>query len=124
MLEDFQTGTAPMARKRHLASIARGFYGFCLAPSIHKQIRSIRLIRGRERRTHPAAYCPPGSICDMLSIPRALPPVTQGSALQALECSRRCIVLSVAGLSRGQVFIYVYRLAMDARTRKGDDGAG
>ena len=26
--------------------------------------------------------------------------------------------------STGWVFIYVYRLAMDARTRKGDDGAG
>ena len=33
----------------------------------------------------PVAYCPPGSICGMLSIPRALPPVTQGSALQAPE---------------------------------------
>ena len=33
----------------------------------------------------PMAYCPPGSICDMLSIPRALPPVTHGSALQAPE---------------------------------------
>ena len=33
----------------------------------------------------PLAYCPPGSICGMLSIPRALPPVTQGSALQAPE---------------------------------------
>ena len=32
LLEDFQTGTASMARKRHLASIARGFYCFCLAP--------------------------------------------------------------------------------------------
>ena len=31
------------------------------------------------------AYCPPGSICGMLSIPRALPPVTHGSALQAPE---------------------------------------
>ena len=47
LLEDFQTGTASMARKRHLASSARGFYGFCLAPSIHKLIRSIRLTRGR-----------------------------------------------------------------------------
>ena len=27
-----------MARKRHLASTARGFYGFCLTPSIRKQI--------------------------------------------------------------------------------------
>ena len=58
---------------------------------------------------------------DMLSIPRALPPVTQGSAFQAPECSRRCIVLSVVEKkSRGLVFIYVYRLAMDAKTRKGD----
>ena len=38
MLEDFQTGTASMARKRHLASIARGLFGFCLAPSIRKLI--------------------------------------------------------------------------------------
>ena len=29
-LEDFQTDTASMARKRHLASSARGFYCFCL----------------------------------------------------------------------------------------------
>ena len=29
----------------------------------------------------------------------------------------------LAGLSTGQVFIYVYRLAMDARTLWGDDGA-
>ena len=36
-----------MARKRHLASTARGLFGFCLAPSIRKPIRSIRLIRGR-----------------------------------------------------------------------------
>ena len=34
----------------------------------------------------PMAYCPPGSICGMLSIPRALPPVTQSSALLAPEC--------------------------------------
>ena len=50
-------------------------------------IRSIRLIRGR-KGTHPLAYCPPGSICGMISIPRALPPVTHGSALQAPECLR------------------------------------
>ena len=30
LLEDFQTGTASMARKRHLASNARGFLCFCL----------------------------------------------------------------------------------------------
>ena len=46
-LRDFQTGTASMARKRHLASSTRGLFGFCLAPSIHKQIRPIRPIRGR-----------------------------------------------------------------------------
>ena len=38
LLEDFQTGTASMARKRHLVSSARGFYCFCPAPSIRKQI--------------------------------------------------------------------------------------
>ena len=32
LLEDFQTGAASMARKRHLATTARGFYCFCLAP--------------------------------------------------------------------------------------------
>ena len=79
MLEDFQTGTASMARKRHLASTARGFYGFCLMTQIEVQrvqgvqkvqLRLIRLIRGRI-------------------------------------------------LSRGQGFILVYRLAMDARTQQG-----
>ena len=85
LLKDFQTGTASMDRKRHLASSARGFYCFCLAPSIRKLIRSIRLIRGKKRRTYPLAYCPPGSIYGMPSIPRALPPVTQSSAFQAPE---------------------------------------
>ena len=76
MLEDFQTDTASMARKRHLASTARGLCCFCLAPSIRKLIHSIRLIRGRTET------------------------------------------------SRGQVFILVYRLAMDARTWRGDGVAG
>ena len=77
-LGDFLAGTASMARKRHLASTARGFCCFCLiAHSYH---------RSTLMRTHPAAYCPPGSICGMLSIPRALPPVTHSSALQAPEC--------------------------------------
>ena len=61
MLEDFQTGTASMARKRHLASSARGFYGFCLMTQIEVQevqrvqgvqkvqLRLIRLIRGRNK---------------------------------------------------------------------------
>ena len=53
--------------------------------------------------------------------PRAMPPVTQGSALQAPE--RMWGIIRGKILSRGQVFIYVYRLAMDAKTRKGDDGA-
>ena len=60
MLEDFQTGAASMARKRHLASIARGLLGFCLMTQIEVQevqrvqgvqgvrIRPIRLIRGRK----------------------------------------------------------------------------
>ena len=65
-LGDFQTGTASMARKRHLASIARVFLCFCLMAQIEVQkvqkvqevqevqirpirlIRLIRLIRGRE----------------------------------------------------------------------------
>ena len=33
LLGDFQTGIASMTRKRHLASTARGFCGFCLAPT-------------------------------------------------------------------------------------------
>ena len=37
-LRVFLAATASMARKRHLASIARGLFGFCLAPSIRKLI--------------------------------------------------------------------------------------
>ena len=33
LLEDFLAATASMDRKRHLASSARGFYGFCLLTS-------------------------------------------------------------------------------------------
>ena len=40
------------------------------------------------------AYCPPGSICGMLSIPRALPPVTHSSALQAPERMWGCCDLT------------------------------
>ena len=50
--------------------------------------------------------------------PRALPPVTYSSALQAPEriwCPSRG-----SKESRVHVFILVYRLAMDAKTRKGD----
>ena len=73
-------------------------------------------------KAYPLAYCPPGSICGMLSNPRALPPVTQGSAFQAPECMRRAI-RGRKRIQRTGRFIFVYRLAMDAKTRKGDDGA-
>ena len=43
-------------------------------------------------------------------------------ALQAPECMWSIIRGRI--LSRGQVFILVYRLAIDAKTRKGDDGGG
>ena len=74
MLEDFQTGTASMARKRHLASTARGFCGFCLAPSIHQQIRLIRPVRGgRKKRIPPGdadGHLPGGMImvCGLNSV--------------------------------------------------------
>ena len=42
LLEDFQTGTASMARKRHLASSARGLLRFM--SYIHHMIRPIRNI--------------------------------------------------------------------------------
>ena len=57
LLEDFQTGTASMARKRHLASSARGFLLF-LSYGLTRPIRLIRLIRGK--KTIPrmgASYC-------------------------------------------------------------------
>ena len=54
--------------------------------------------------------------------PRALPPVTHGSAFQAPERLWRPIRGRTE--SRGLGFILVYRLAMDAKTRKGDDVAG
>ena len=37
LLEDFLADTASMARKRHLASTARGFSGFCLMAQIEVQ---------------------------------------------------------------------------------------
>ena len=37
-LRDFLAATASMARKRHLASTARGLFGFCLASNIRKLI--------------------------------------------------------------------------------------
>ena len=48
-LRDLLAATASMARKRHLASTARGLFGFCLAPSIRKPIRPIRPIRGDKK---------------------------------------------------------------------------
>ena len=52
-------------------------------------------------RTYPAAYCPPGIIYSMLSIPRALPPVTHSSALQAPECIQ--VLYDVTTLLTGQM---------------------
>ena len=77
LLEDFQTGTASMARKRHLASPARGFLCLCLMAQIEVQevqrvqgvqgvqgvqevqwvqIRPIRLIRGGNSSRQPVLY--------------------------------------------------------------------
>ena len=47
LLEDFQTGTASMARKRHLHQAQGVFIVFVLWP--HKSTLM---------RTHPLAYCP------------------------------------------------------------------
>ena len=120
-LRDFLAGTASMARKRHLASTARGFCGFCLMTLVTTGlIRPIRLIRGRNkpilRRTALQAAFVVGYL-----YPRALPPVTHSSAFQAPECLRDTIRGRIP--SRGQGFILVYRLAMDVKTRKGDGGA-
>ena len=41
--------------------------------------------------THPLAYCPPGRGSSLVIYPRALPPVTHGSAFQAPECLRSLI---------------------------------
>ena len=47
MLEDFQTGTASMARKRHLASTARGFSCFCLMARIgFKRFKGFKMFKG------------------------------------------------------------------------------
>ena len=75
-LRDFQTGTASMARKRHLASTARGLLCFCLMTLVTTGlIRSIRLICDRNKpilwRTALQAAFVVGYL-----YPRALPPVT------------------------------------------------
>ena len=72
-----------MGRKRHLASTARGFYCFCLT-STTELIRSIRLIRGRTEEPILWRTALQAEVFVEL-YPRALPPVTQGSALQAPE---------------------------------------
>ena len=49
-LRDFQTGTASMARKRHLASNARGFYGFCLMGRIGVQmVQDVQMVQGVQK---------------------------------------------------------------------------
>ena len=41
-LRDFLAATASMARKRHLTSIARGLFGFCLMVSSgHESVLSV-----------------------------------------------------------------------------------
>ena len=80
------------------------------------QIRPIRLIRGR--KTSPSCGVLPSRQRLLTGLyPRALPPVTHGSALQAPE--RLWSIIRGRILSRGQVFIYVYRLAIDAKTLEG-----
>ena len=80
-------------------------------------IRLIRLIRGRNmpilRRTALQA-----DVWWCVMNPRALPPVTQGSALQAPERMWGPIH-GRTETSTGQGFILVYRLAMDAKTQQG-----
>ena len=78
MLKDFLAAAASMARKRHLASSARGFYCFCLMASQEytDENPSCGVLPSRQR------------LGVGLSIPRAMPPVTHGSALQAPECLR------------------------------------
>ena len=47
LLEDFQTGTASMARKRRLASTARGFLCFCLMARIGVQmVQGVQDVQG------------------------------------------------------------------------------
>ena len=84
-------------------------------------IRPIRLIRGRKRSLSSGVLPSRQRLLTGL-YPRALPPVTHGSALQAPE--RLWSIIRGRILSRGQVFIYVYRLAIDAKTRKGDGVGG
>ena len=92
-LRDFLAGTASMARKRHLASTARGLFGLCLMAQIEVQwvqIRPIRLIRGRKtiHRTGvwmflsydqpPTRHKSAPSVTEQLSIERVLISVLSG----------------------------------------------
>ena len=54
LLEDFQTGTASMARKRHLASTARGFYCFCLMAQI--EVQEVQEVQIRPIRVRTLSY--------------------------------------------------------------------
>ena len=86
-LRDLQTATPSMAHIRHLASTARGFCGFCLMTLVTTGlIRSIRIIRGRKKE-RPILWrtALQAEVWWVAYIPRALPPVTHGSALQAPE---------------------------------------
>ena len=59
LLKDFQTGTASMASKRHLASNARGFCGFCLmarlgVQKVHdvqdvQKVQDVQMVQGVQK---------------------------------------------------------------------------
>ena len=71
-------------------------------------------------RTYPLAYCPPGRGFTMSYIRGRCPRL-----LIVVPSRHRSAggVQSVAGLSQGQGFILVYRLAIDAKTLWGDGEA-
>ena len=56
LLEDFLAGTASMARKRHLASRARGLFGLCLMAQIEVQkvqeVQWVQIIDARAVYAH------------------------------------------------------------------------
>ena len=119
-----------MARKRHLASSARGLFGLCLMTQIEvqevqevqwvqevqkvqeDQWVQIRPIRGRKS----SGVLPSRQRLLTGLYPRALPSVTHSSAFQAPECMWGTIRSRIQ--SRGQVFISVYRLAIDAEPER------
>ena len=80
------------------------------------------IIRGRKMKSLSCGVLPSRQRLGGLSIPRALPPVTHGSAFQAPECLWGIIRGRIP--SRGLGFILVYRLAIDARTLRGDGVGG